>query len=260
MSRLHDVFTAARAEGRAVLIGYLPAGYPSRDGAVECIKAMAAGGVDIIEIGFPYSDPVMDGPTIQAAVEVSLQSGTHARDVIATVDAVASAGIPALVMSYWNPIERYGQDDFAKAMRDAGGLGVITPDLTPEESREWAAATDAHGIDRVFLVALSSTNERIATVCGATTGFVYAGAVMGVTGARASLSASVEQLVARTRVHTDLPVAVGLGVSTPAQVADIARYADGVIVGSAFVNAIEAGGPAAAGQLARELSEGLWRA
>jgi tryptophan synthase alpha chain len=259
MSRLHDVFTACRTEDRAALIGYLPAGYPSRDGAVECITAMAEGGVDIIEIGLPYSDPVMDGPTIQAAVESALQAGTHTSDVLATVEAVASAGIPALVMSYWNPIERYGQDRFAKAMRDAGGLGVITPDLTPEEAGEWTMATDAHGIDRVFLVALSSTNERIATVCAATTGFVYAGAVMGVTGARASVSASVEQLVARTRVHTDLPVAVGLGVSTPAQVADIARYADGVIVGSAFVNAIDAGGPAAARQLAAELAEGLKR-
>ena len=256
MSKLHDVFAKAKSENRAALIGYLPAGYPSKQGAIDCITAMVRGGVDIVEIGLPYSDPVMDGPTIQAAVDVSLKNGTKITDVIDTAKAVAELGVPALVMSYWNPIERNGIKNFADSLVGVGGVGVITPDLTPEEATDWVAATN-NKLDRVFLVALSSTNERIATVCEVTTGFVYAGAVMGVTGARTSISDSVKDLVARTRKHTDLPIAVGLGVSTPEQAKEIAKYADGVIVGSAFVNAIESGGPAAAEKLASELAGAL---
>lgn len=258
MSKLQDVFANAKANNRAALIGYLPAGYPTKQGAIDCITAMVRGGVDIVEIGLPYSDPVMDGPTIQDAVEISLNNGTKISDVIDTAKAVADLGVPALVMSYWNPIERNGVKNFADALENAGGVGVITPDLTPEEAGAWIAAT-GDKLDRVFLVALSSTNERIAKVCDVTTGFIYAGAVMGVTGARASISDSVQGLVSRTRKHTDLPIAVGLGVSTPAQAKEIAAYADGVIVGSAFVNAIEQGGPAAAEKLAKELSSALSR-
>lgn len=256
MSKLHEVFANAKQNNRAALIAYLPAGYPSKYGAIECLTAMIRGGVDIVEIGLPYSDPVMDGPTIQAAVETSLQNGTKVTDVIDTARAVADLGVPALVMSYWNPIERTGVTEFANALAGAGGVGVITPDLTPEEATAWINATDEK-LDRVFLVALSSTNERIAKISEVTTGFIYAGAVMGVTGARSTISDSVKDLVARTRVHTDLPIAVGLGVSTPAQAKEIAQYADGVIVGSAFVTAIEQGGPAAAQKLAEELSAAL---
>jgi tryptophan synthase alpha chain len=259
MNGLHAAFAAAHDEGRAALIGYLPAGYPSVPAAVDCLTEMVAGGVDVVEVGLPYSDPVMDGPTIQAAVDTALRGGTTTRDVLATVHAVASMGTPALVMSYWNPIERFGIDSFAAALQQAGGVGVITPDLTPEESDGWVSATQASGIDRVFLVALSSTDERIARVCAVTSGFVYAGAVMGVTGARATLSDSVAGLVGRVRQATDLPIAVGLGVSTPEQASQVAQYADGVIVGSAFVNAIREGGPAAAGRLARTLAQGVRR-
>jgi len=259
VSELHDVFARAKSENRAALIGYLPAGFPTRQGAVECLLAMIDGGVDIVEIGLPYSDPVMDGPTIQQAVEISLSGGTKIPDVIDTVREVAATGAPVLVMSYWNPIERFGVDRFASELVAAGGVGVITPDLTPEEAKAWIATTDTHHADRVFLVALSSTNERIATVSSVTTGFVYAGAVMGVTGVRANLSDEVKNLVARVRPHTDLPVAVGLGVSTPEQAHDIAQYADGVIVGSAFVSAINSGGAAAARVLAQQLSAGLRR-
>lgn len=258
MSKLHEVFANAKQNNRAALIAYLPAGYPSKAGAIECLTAMIRGGVDIVEIGLPYSDPVMDGPTIQAAVETSLQNGTKVADVIDTAKAVSDLGVPALVMSYWNPIERTGVTQFANALADAGGVGVITPDLTPEEATAWIDATDEK-LDRVFLVALSSTNERIAKISEVTTGFIYAGAVMGVTGARSTISDSVKDLVTRTRVHTDLPIAVGLGVSTPAQAKEIAQYADGVIVGSAFVTAIEKGGPAAAQKLAEELSAALSR-
>ncbi len=256
MSKLHDVFANAKAQNRAALIAYLPAGYPTKAGAIECIAAMVRGGVDIVEIGLPYSDPVMDGPTIQAAVDKSLKNGTKISDVIDTAKAVADLGVPALVMSYWNPIEANGVEKFSNALATAGGVGVITPDLTPEEATEWIAATE-NKLDRVFLVALSSTNERIAKVCAATTGFIYAGAVMGVTGARETVLDSVKDLVAKTRTQTQLPIAVGLGVSTPAQAKEIAQYADGVIVGSAFVSAIEQGGPAAAEKLAQELSAAL---
>ena len=259
MSLLHEAFARAKSENRAALIAYLPAGYPTEDGAVECIAAMVEGGVDIVEIGFPYSDPVMDGPTIQEAVNVSLVGGTKSATVINTVKRVSDLGVPALVMSYWNPIERYGLDTFAEDFHAAGGVGVITPDLTPEEAEDWIDATNSNDVDRVFLVALSSSDERIAKVANATTGFIYAGAVMGVTGARTSVSDAIEGLVAKVRRHSDLPVAVGLGVSTPEQAHEIAQYADGVIVGSAFVTAIKKDGPAGAKALAQALSQGLSR-
>jgi len=259
MSTISAAFAKAKSENRAALIGYLPAGYPTIDGAVECIAAMVEGGVDIIEIGLPYSDPLMDGITIQEAVQLSLENGTKIADVIATAARVSELGVATLIMSYWNPIERFGVDKFAQQLREAGGAGVITPDLTPEEAASWIAATDANEIDRVFLVALSSTDERLKTVADATNGFVYAGAVMGVTGARASLGDAVSEVVSRTRAITGLPIAVGLGVSTAAQAHEIAQFADGVIVGSAFINAIATGGPQAARELAKDLRAGVVR-
>lgn len=257
MSSLHDAFARAKSENRAALVAYLPAGYPTIDGAVECIEAMVEGGVDIVEIGLPYSDPVMDGPTIQAAVDVALANGIRTSSVIETVNKVSALGVPTLVMSYWNPIEKYGVDKFAAEFHAAGGVGVITPDLTPEEADDWIHATEAQSVDRVFLVALSSTNERISTVANVTNGFIYAGAVMGVTGARTSVLDSVQGLVERVRLVSDAPVAVGLGVSTPEQAHQVAQYADGVIVGSAFVTAIKNDGPAGAKKLAQDLRAGL---
>lgn len=264
MSPLHEAFATARAQNRAALIGFWPAGFPSVDGAIAAIRAMVAGGVDIVEVGVPYSDPVMDGPTIAAAAEASLAEGTTMLDVLTTVEDVASRGTPTVVMSYWNPIEQYGVDAFAHDLAARGGCGVITPDLTPEESGAWTAATDTHGIERIYLVALSSTPARIATVTAATTGFVYAASVMGVTGARDQVSGAAAGLVARTRAATTLPIALGLGVSTAKQAATIAEYADGVIVGSAFVRALQgaastAEGVAAVGRLAGELAAGVRR-
>ncbi len=261
MSKLHEAFASAKAEGRSALIGYLPAGFPTVDGAVDAIRVMVENGVDIVEIGLPYSDPLMDGPTIQAAAERSLAQGTTTKDVLATAEAVARTGAPTLVMTYWNPIERYGVERFARDLAAVGGAGVITPDLTPEEAGPWIEATDAAGLDRVFLVAPSSSDERIDVVCGITSGFVYAASLMGVTGVK-SVSAAAPELVARTRPRTSLPVAVGLGVSTPAQAADVAEYADGVIVGSAFVRLLldaetPEAGVAAVGRLAAELAEGV---
>jgi tryptophan synthase alpha chain len=263
VSKLHQAFAAAKAENRAALIGYLPAGFPTVPGAINAITAMVENGVDIVEIGLPYSDPLMDGPTIQAAVEQSLRQGTTIRDVLETVRAVAATGAPTLVMSYWNPIERFGVEKFAAELAACGGVGVITPDLTPEEAGDWIAASDAAGIDRVFLVAPSSTLERIEVVSNITTGFLYAASLMGVTGVQ-SVSAAAPALVERSRPYTNLPVAVGLGVSTAAQATEIATYADGVIVGSAFVRrlidaATPAEGVAAVGKLAAELAAGVRR-
>src|SRR4051812_35241962 len=231
-------FDTARAEGRAALVGYLPAGFPDVQGGIDALRAMVDAGCDVIEIGLPYSDPVMDGPTIQAAAQQALEGGVRTSDVLRTVEAVAATGTPTLVMTYWNPVVRYGVERFAADLASAGGAGLITPDLTPDSGAEWIAAADAHDLDRVFLVAPSSTDERIAMTTAACRGFVYPAALMGVTGARATTSDLAAPLVARTRSVTDVPVAVGLGVSTGDQAAEVAAYADGVIVGSAFVRCL----------------------
>jgi tryptophan synthase alpha chain len=257
-------FDKARAEGRAALVGYLPAGFPDLPGSVDALKVMVESGCDVIEIGLPYTDPVMDGPTIQAAAQQALEAGTRTADVLRTVEAVAATGVPTLVMTYWNPVEAYGVERFAADLASAGGAGLITPDITPDFGAEWIAAADAHDLDKVFLVAPSSTDERIAMTTAACRGFVYATAVMGVTGARATSSELGGPLVARTRKATDLPVGVGLGVSNGDQAAEVAGYADGVIVGSAFVRTLLDAGDRAAGlgalaRLTEELAAGVRR-
>lgn len=262
--RLGDAFARAAAQDRAALIGYLPAGFPTRADSVRLMRAMVAAGVDIVEVGLPYSDPLMDGPVIQAAAAQALAGGMTPADVISVAGEVAESGAAVAVMSYWNPVERFGVEAFARDLASAGGCAVITPDLTPEESAPWVTASDAQGIDRVYLVAPSSTEVRLRTVSAACTGFVYAASTMGVTGARDQVSTSAESLVARVRAVTDLPVAVGLGVSSGEQAAQIAAYADGVIVGSAFVRAIQqaesiAEAEAAVATLAGELAAGVRR-
>ena len=262
MSKLAEVLAAAKAEDRAALIGYLPAGYPSVDGSIAALRAMIEGGVDIVEVGLPYSDPQMDGPVIQQAVQAALDDGVNTLDVLRVVEGAAATGAPTLVMSYWNPIERFGTDRFAAALAAAGGAGTILPDLIPEEADAWIAAADAHGLDRVFLVAQTSTAERIALTADVCRGFVYAASLMGVTGTRDAVSGSAKDLVARTREHTEVPVCVGLGVSNGVQAAEVAAFADGVIVGSAFVRRLieapdEASGLAAVRALAEELAEAV---
>jgi len=258
MSALHAAFARARDEGRAALIGYLPAGFPSADASVRIIEAMVDAGVDIVEVGLPYSDPLMDGPVIQEAADIALRAGMTPAGVLDVVQSVAATGAATLVMSYWNPVERFGVDAFAGGLSRAGGCGVITPDLTPEEAGEWTRATDANGIDRVFLVAPSSTDARLRTVAAACTGFVYAASTMGVTGARTAVSGAAAGLVARVREVTQLPVAVGLGVSSGDQAAEIAGYADGVIVGSAFIRRVlDARSPSEAGASVRDLAAEL---
>jgi tryptophan synthase alpha chain len=265
VSNLSAVLAAARAEGRAALIGYLPTGYPTVEDGAAAMVAMVEAGVDVVEIGLPYSDPLMDGPTIQAAVEVALERHTSTDDVLTSVRAVARTGAPTLVMSYWNPILRRGVRRFADEMIAAGGAGVITPDLTPDEADEWLEASDETGLDRVFLVAPSSTEERLRYTAEHCRGFVYAASTMGVTGTRTSVGGAAEKLVARTRAVTDLPVCVGLGVSNGDQAAEVAAFADGVIVGSAFVRRLldapdAASGRAAVAELAADLADGVRRA
>lgn len=262
MSTLAALFARTRAEGRAALIGYLPAGYPSVDGAAAAMQAMVAAGVDAVEVGLPYSDPLLDGPTIQHAAAAALAAGTTTPDVLWTVREVAATGAPTLVMSYWNPIERYGVERFAGELSAAGGAGTITADITPDEAGAWIQAAAGHGLDRVFLVAPSSTDARLARTTAASSGFVYAAAVMGVTGARSEVGAEAASLVARTRAVTDLPVCVGLGVSTAEQARQVAGFADGVIVGSAFVRRLTEApdidaGVAGVAELAAELAGGV---
>ena len=257
MSALDELFVRCRSEGRAALVGFLPAGFPSYALAVEALVAMVEEGVDAVEIGMPYSDPLMEGPVIQAAHQASLQAGTRQADVLRTVEAVAATGAPTLVMGYWNPVHRYGFERWAADLKAAGGVGAITPDLIPEEAPEWLAACRTHELAPVFLVAPSSTDERIAVVGRTNRGFVYAAAVMGVTGARAEIGAGARRLVERVRAQTDLPVAVGLGVSTGAQAAQVAAFADGVVVGSALVSALQDGGVEAVRRRSAELAQGV---
>jgi tryptophan synthase alpha chain len=233
---LDEVFVKVRKENRAALIAYIPAGFPSLEGCSKVIKAFVDGGVDAIEIGFPYSDPIMDGPTIQAAATTSLAQGTNAQDVLSALKAATDLGVAAVVMTYWNPIEKYGVDEFAQAIAANGGSGVITPDLTIEESEKWIAATDKAGINRIYVVAPSTADSRLPRVTDQCGGFVYAASLMGVTGTRSSAPSAAPELVARIKKVSKLPISVGLGVSTREQAKSVAGYADGVIVGSAFIN------------------------
>jgi len=263
MSRLDELFVRTREENRAALVGYLPAGFPDLKTSIAAIEAMVEGGVDLVEVGLPYSDPVMDGPVIQAAADRALAAGTRTSDVIDVVRAVGSSA-PTVVMTYWNPVERYGVQRFAADLADAGGAGLITPDLTPDEAGEWVQASATHGLDRIFLVAPSSTDARLVMTADASSGFVYATSVMGVTGQRTQTSSAAPALVERLRGVTDKPVGVGLGVSNREQAHEVAAFADAVIVGSALVRCLldasdGAAGVAAVRDLAVELRDGMTR-
>ncbi|MGW2473461.1 tryptophan synthase subunit alpha [Streptomyces sp. NPDC001665] len=260
---LNSTLAAARAENRAALIAYLPAGFPTVDGGIEAVKAAVEGGADVIEVGLPHSDPVLDGPVIQTADDIALRGGVRIADVMRTVrEAHEATGAPILIMTYWNPIDRYGIERFTAELAEAGGAGCILPDLPVQESALWREHAERHGLATVFVVAPSSKDERIATITDAGSGFVYAASLMGVTGTRASVGAQAQDLVRRTRATTELPVCVGLGVSDAAQAAEVAGFADGVIVGSAFVKCMldapdEAAGLAGVRSLAAELAEGV---
>ena len=227
---LNTVLAKARAEDRAALIAYLPAGFPTVEGAIDAVKAVIAGGADIIEVGLPHSDPVLDGPVIQTADDIALRGGVKIADVMRTVrEAYEATGAPILVMTYWNPIDRYGVERFTAELAEAGGAGCILPDLPVQESALWREHAGKHGLATVFVVAPSSKDGRLATITAAGSGFVYAASLMGVTGTRASVGAQAADLVRRTRATTRLPVCVGLGVSNADQAREVAGFADGVL-------------------------------
>jgi tryptophan synthase alpha chain len=232
-----------RAQGRGALAGFLHVGYPTVDISLQALRALTGEGeseaVDLVEVGMPYSDPMMDGVTIQRAGSKALERGVRTRDAFAAVEAVASRGVPAVVMTYWNLIERYGADRFARDLASAGGAGAITPDLTPDEAGEWMSVSDGYGLDRIFLVSPSSTDERLSSTVAACRGWVYATSVMGVTGPRAQTSTAAPELVRRIReVDSSAMVGVGLGVSNGKQAHEVTGFADLVIVGSALVKTL----------------------
>ncbi|MGW7455761.1 tryptophan synthase subunit alpha [Streptomyces sp. NPDC054787] len=266
---LTDTLAKAKSEDRAALVAYLPAGFPTVDGAIEAVKAVIAGGADVVEVGLPHSDPVLDGAIIQTADDIALRGGVKIADVIRTVrEAHEATGAPVLVMTYWNPIDRYGVERFTAELAAAGGAGCILPDLPVQESALWREHAEKHGLATVFVVAPSSKDERLATITEAGSGFVYAASLMGVTGTRESVGNQAQDLVRRTRAtegaRRGLPVCVGLGVSNVEQAREVASFADGVIVGSAFVKLLLDAPDLPAGleavrALAGELAEGVRR-
>ncbi|MEU7992564.1 tryptophan synthase subunit alpha [Rothia amarae] len=254
-SKLAAKIAQCKAEGRPALVGYLPVGYPSVEESIAAAIELGKNGADIIELGIPYSDPVMDGPVIQKATEEAIENGFRLTDTFrATREITAACDAVVTVMTYWNPILRFGVDEFAREFSEAGGSGLITPDLVPNEASEWFEVSEKYGLDRIFLAAISSSTERLHMISEASSGFVYAVSVMGVTGARSSVNNAAHSLVENLRSAGAPNVCVGLGVSKREHVEEIGAYADGVIVGTALVKALQSDGPEAVGQLARELA------
>ena len=244
--RIQGAIRAANDDGRAALIIYLPAGYPDMDTSRACLEAAAAAGADVLEVGFPFSDPSMDGPTIQAASQHALDAGYGIDDDLA-MSALLTANVdaPCLPMTYFTIPDRRGLERWAAQSVEAGLTGAILPDLPVDEATPWRAIAAKHGLGTVFLAASVSSDERLADIGKASTGFVYATGLLGVTGVK-DVGVETEGLVARVRTHTEVPVCVGVGVKTPAHAKTVAAYADGVIVGSAVVQAVSDGDPASA--------------
>ena len=257
MSAVENAIRLRTEAGSGALVGYLPVGFPDLDTSIEAAVALVENGVDVIELGLPYSDPVMDGPVIQAATQQALANGFRLRHGFEAVAAItAQVETPVLIMTYWNPVLQYGVDRFADDLAAAGGAGLITPDLIPDDAEAWLSASERAGLDRVFLAAPSSSDERLVQAVTQSRGFVYAVSTMGITGARSDVDSAARVLVTRLREAGSTSACVGLGISTPAQVREVLQYADGAIVGSALVKALSDGGVAAVGTLAAELAAG----
>lgn len=256
-SRVAAAIDSARAAGRGAFVGYLPIGFPDLETSIEAAVTLAENGVDVLELGPPYSDPVMDGPVIQEATQAALAAGFRLRDTFIAVREISRrVEVPVLVMSYWNPIVQYGVDRYADDLAAAGGAGLITPDITPEAAGEWIAASKRTGLDRVFLAAPTSTDERLDLIVESSTGFVYTVSTMGITGEREQLDAAARTLVARLREHGAQRACVGIGISNAEHVAGVLEYADGAIVGTALVRALREGGLDALAASARALAAG----
>jgi tryptophan synthase alpha chain len=257
MSTVQQTIAARTAAGSGALVGYLPAGFPDLETSIEAAVALAENGVDVIELGLPYSDPVMDGVVIQEATQQALANGFRLRDGIDAVAAItARVDAPVLVMTYWNPIIQFGVDRFTDELLAAGGAGLITPDLVPDEAGPWLAASDRTGLDRVFLAAPSSSDVRLARAVELSRGFVYAVSTMGITGARNDVDSAARSLVARLRAVGATSACVGIGISSPEQVREVLDYADGAIVGSMLVRALAEGGVDAVAKAAAHLATG----
>jgi tryptophan synthase alpha chain len=258
-SKTSAVLKANKAAGHGNLIGYFPAGYPTLEGSIEASIAMCKNGVDVLELGVPYSDPVMDGIVIQEATLEALGNGFKLKQTFDAVRAITAAvETPVLVMTYWNPVLQYGVENFARDLAEAGGAGLITPDLIPDEAKEWLEISDKYDLDRVFLGTPSSSPERMKTASELSRGFVYAVSTMGITGARAEVDANARKVVAKVReASSTANTAVGIGISTADQVIEVNSYSDGAIVGSAFVRAYADGGVEALTAKTIELSATL---
>ena len=255
MHELEASLRAARGAGRKLLIPYLMGGMTDDWG--QALAAVVAAGADAVEVGIPFSDPMMDGPVIQEAALNSLGRGTVPDQVLDDI-ARADAPVPVAVMTYYNIVYRAGHKRMANSLMTAGVSAAIIPDLSLEEIAPWAEEADAAGIETVLLVAPSSPEDRVARLCARARGFVYAVARMGVTGERADLGDEARQVVERIRRHTDMPVCVGVGVSTPDQAAEVCEVADGVVVGSALVRRLLAGGgPEAAAEFVGSLRRAI---
>lgn len=261
MSATSDALKANSEQGRDSLIGYFPVGYPSLEASIEAAVAMCEEGVDVLELGVPYSDPVMDGVVIQEATQEALQNGFKLRSLFPALKQITSrVDTPILVMTYWNPVLQYGVESFAADLKEAGGAGLITPDLIPDEAATWLEHSDKHALDRVFLATPTSTQERVDTATRLSRGFVYAVSTMGITGERQEVDQNARQVVASVRsANAEQNVAVGIGISTAAQASQVNGYADGAIVGSVFVKAYQQGGIEALREKVREIVEGLKR-
>lgn len=259
-SRVETAILAAKSERKGALIGYLPVAFPDLDTSVDAAIAMAQAGADVIEFGVPYSDPVMDGLVIQEATQTALKAGfklPQLFDAISRVTAVVDA--PVLVMTYWNPVVQYGVERFARDLAAAGGAGLITPDITPDAAAEWIEISERRGLDRVFLAAPTSSDERLRMISESSTGFIYTVSTMGITGERSELDAAARVLTGRIRAAGSNLACVGIGISNAEQVATTLEYADGAIVGTVFVRALREGGVQRLAEVVREIAVGTSR-
>jgi tryptophan synthase alpha chain len=257
MSRTQDTLLANKSSGGS-LIGYFPLGYPTLEESIEAAVAMCESGVDVLELGIPYSDPVMDGLVIQKATETALENGFRLTDTFDAIRQITSrVSTPVLVMTYWNPVLAYGVEKFASELADSGAAGAITPDLIPDEAAKWIQVTDAHNLDRVFLATPSSSDKRVGVAGSSSRGFVYAVSTMGITGARDDLDTEAQKVVSKVRLNAPYSAtAVGIGISTEDQVRQVNSYADGAIVGSSFIAAYASAGLTGLIEKVRELAKG----